>query len=35
MTTLRDVVVSRGQGLVEKTVKVDGGVVENAGHVKC
>ena len=33
MTTLRDAVVSRGHGLAEETVKVDGGVVENAGHV--
>ncbi len=32
MATLRETVVSRGHGLAEETVKVDGGVVENAGH---
>ncbi len=33
MATLREAVVSRGHGLAEETVKVDEGVVENAGHV--
>jgi hypothetical protein len=33
MATLRDAVVSRGHGLAEQTVKVDEGVVENAGHI--